>query len=176
MQLRKELRYIHKTAVAIHHNGKSWLGWTRDISAHGLQVELEEAFAGDKNDVVSIALPRLQELSKSMDLQRLSYRLVSLNMTRTVLHLCIDGDSDRHTGRQFFSLLIESNQSKLKAAQEQRRYRGLARALRNIYTHHLFNSPVYINKLKGGSQARCHWQVTHSAQPSTDTHRLCRTT
>ncbi|HHQ4777907.1 TPA: PilZ domain-containing protein [Aeromonas veronii] len=149
VQLRKELRYIHKTAVAIHHNGKSWLGWTRDISAHGLQVELEEAFAGDKNDVVSIALPRLQELSKSMDLQRLSYRLVSLNMTRTVLHLCIDGDSDRHTGRQFFSLLIESNQSKLKAAQEQRRYRGLARALRNIYTHHLFNSPVYINKLKG---------------------------
>ncbi|WP_234919145.1 hypothetical protein, partial [Aeromonas veronii] len=28
VQLRKELRYIHKTAVAIHHNGKSWLGWT----------------------------------------------------------------------------------------------------------------------------------------------------
>lgn len=99
--------------------------------------------------MVTIALPRLQELSKSMDLQRLSYRLVSLNMTRTVLHLCIEGDSDRHTGRQFFSLLIESNQNKLKAAQEQRRYRGLARALRNIYTHHLFNSPVYVNKLKG---------------------------
>ncbi|QXC35520.1 PilZ domain-containing protein [Aeromonas sp. FDAARGOS 1407] len=149
VQLRKELRYIHKTAVAIHHKGKSWLGWTRDISTHGLQIELEEAFDGEKNDVVTIALPRLQELSKSMDLQRLSYRLVSLNTTRTVLHLCIEGDSDRHTGRQFFSLLIESNQNKLKAAQEQRRYRGLARALRNIYTHHLFNSPVYINKLKG---------------------------
>lgn len=149
VQLRKESRYIHKTAVAIHHNGKSWIGWTRDISTHGLQIELEDAFIGEKNDVVTIALPRLQELSKSMDLQRLSYRLVSLNMTRTVLHLCIEGDSDRHTGRQFFSLLIESNQNKLKAAQEQRRYRGLARALRNIYTHHLFNSPVYVNKLKG---------------------------
>lgn len=149
VQLRKELRYIHKTAVAIHHNGKSWVGWTRDISAHGLQVELEEAFVGEKNDVVTIALPRLQELSKSVNLQRLSYRLVSLNMTRTVLHLCIEGDSDRHTGRQFFTLLIESNQNKLKAAQEQRRYRGLARALRNIYTYHLFNSPIYINKLKG---------------------------
>ena len=33
-------RYIHKTAVAIHHNGKSWIGWTRDISTHGLQIEL----------------------------------------------------------------------------------------------------------------------------------------
>ena len=32
---------------------------------------------------------------------------------------------------------------------EQRRYRGLARAPRNIYTHHLFNPPVYVNKLEG---------------------------
>lgn len=25
----------------------------------------------------------------------------------------------------------------------------MARALRNIYTHHIFSTPVYINKLKG---------------------------
>ncbi|MCE9934007.1 PilZ domain-containing protein [Aeromonas salmonicida] len=149
VQLRKEARYIHKTAVAIKHNGKAWLGWTRDISAHGMQIELEEAIDCAKDDIVTIALPRLQELSKSMDLQHLSYRLVSINQTRTVLHLCIEGDPERHTGRQFFSLLIESNQNKLKAAQEQRRYRGMARALRNIYTHHVFSTPVYINKLKG---------------------------
>ncbi|WP_287145808.1 PilZ domain-containing protein [Aeromonas sp.] len=149
VQLRKEARYIHKTAVAIKHNGRAWLGWTRDISAHGMQIELEEAFEGEKDDIVTLALPRLQELSKSMDLQRLPYRLVSINLTRTMLHLCIEGDPERHIGRQFFSLLIESNQNKLKAAQEQRRYRGMARALRNIYTHHIFSTPVYINKLKG---------------------------
>ncbi|MFL9694871.1 hypothetical protein, partial [Aeromonas veronii] len=71
-----------------------------------------DAFIGENNDEVTIALPRLQELYKSMDLQRLSYRLVSINMTSTVLHLFIEGDSDRHTGRQFFSLMIESNQNK----------------------------------------------------------------
>ena len=149
VQLRKEQRYIHKTEITISHNGRSWQGLTRDISAHGMQIELEEAFIGEKNDVVTIALPRLQELAKTMDLQHLPYRLVSLNMTRTVLHLCIEGDTARHIGRQFFTLLIESNQKKLKTAPEHRRYRGLARALRNIYTSHLFNTPLYVNKLNG---------------------------
>ncbi|MGY4041694.1 PilZ domain-containing protein [Aeromonas hydrophila] len=162
VQLRKEARYIHKTAVAIKHNGRAWLGWTRDISAHGMQIELEEPFEGVKDDIVTIALPRLQELSKSMDLQRLPYRLVSINLTRTVLHLCIEGDPERHTGRQFFKLLIESNQNKLKAAQEQRRYRGMARALRNIYTHHVFSTPVYINKLKGAPRPA---SIGHAPQP-----------
>ena len=83
-----------------------------------------------------------------MDLQRLPYRLVSLNLSRTVLHLCIEGTAERHTGHQFFSLLIESNQNKLKTTREFNRYRGMARALRNLYTHHLFNTPVYVNKLK----------------------------
>lgn len=87
-----------------------------------------------------------------MDLQRLPYRLVSLNLSRTVLHLCIEGTAERHIGHQFFSLLIESNQNKLKTTREHKRYRGMARALRNLYTHHLFNSPVYVNKLKAAAR------------------------
>lgn len=149
VQLRKEARYVHKTAIVIRHKDRAWLGWTRDISAHGMQIELEEPFEGSKGEIIQVALPRLQELSKSMDLQRLPYRLVSLNMSRTVLHLCIAGEPAHHTGHQFFSLLIESNQNKLKATREHRRYRGMARALRNIFTHHIFDTPVYINKLNG---------------------------
>ena len=30
------------------------------------------------------------------------YRLVSLNQSRTVLHLCIEGVAERHIGHQFF--------------------------------------------------------------------------
>lgn len=148
VQLRKEARYIHKTAIVIRHKERAWLGWTRDISAHGMQIELEEAFVGEKGEIITVALPRLQDLAKSMDLQRLPYRLVSLNLSRTVLHLCIEGDAARHIGHQFFSLLIESNQNKLKTTREHRRYRGMARALRNIFTHHTFNTPVYLNKFK----------------------------
>ncbi|USV58100.1 PilZ domain-containing protein [Aeromonas encheleia] len=149
VQLRKEARYVHKTAIVIRHQERAWIGWTRDISAHGMQVELEAPFVGEKGDIIQVALPRLQDLAKSMDLQRLPYRLVSLNLSRTVLHLCIEGEPARHIGHHFFSLLIESNQNKLKATREHRRYRGMARALRNIFTHHIFDTPVYINKLKG---------------------------
>lgn len=149
VQLRKEARYVHKTAIVVRHQDRAWLGWTRDISAHGMQIELEEAFAGEKGDILQVALPRLQDLARNMDLQRLPYRLVSLNQSRTVLHLCIEGVAERHIGHQFFSLLIESNQNKLKTTREHKRYRGMARALRNLYTHHLFNTPVYVNKLNG---------------------------
>lgn len=150
VQLRKEARYVHKTAIVLRHKERAWLGWTRDISAHGMQIELEEPFEGEKGEIIQVALPRLQELAKSMDLQRLPYRLVSQNLSRTVLHLCIEGEPVHHTGHQFFSLLIESNQNKLKATREHRRYRGMARALRNIFTHHIFDTPVYVNKLKAG--------------------------
>lgn len=152
VQLRKEARYVHKTAIVLRHKDRAWIGWTRDISAHGMQIELEEAFEGEKGETVTVALPRLQELAKTMDLQRLPYRLVSLNLSRTVLHLCIEGTAERHIGHQFFSLLIESNQNKLKTTREHKRYRGMARALRNLYTHHLFNSPVYVNKLKAAAR------------------------
>lgn len=114
-----------------------------------MQIELEEPFSGEKGDIIQVALPRLQDLAKNMDLQHLPYRLVSLNLSRTVLHLCIEGTAERHIGHQFFSLLIESNQNKLKPTKEHKRYRGMARALRNLYTHHLFNTPVYVNKLNG---------------------------
>jgi len=132
----------------LRHKERAWVGWTRDISAHGMQIELEEPLDGEKGDIIRVALPRLQDLAKNMDLQHLPYRLVSLNLSRTVLHLCIEGEAERHIGHQFFSLLIESNQNKLKTTVEHKRYRGMARALRNLYTHHLFNTPVYVNKLK----------------------------
>lgn len=148
VQLRREARYLHKTAVALRLDEQACVGWTRDISAHGMQVELESPFPGSKGDLVTVSLPRLQPLTKQLDLQTLRYRLVNLNQSRTVLHLCIEGEPERHSGRQFFSLLIESNRTKLKTAQGLRRYRGLARALRNIYSHHVFSNPIYINKGK----------------------------
>ncbi|QXB55484.1 PilZ domain-containing protein [Aeromonas sp. FDAARGOS 1415] len=148
VQLRKEARYVHKTAIVLRHKERAWVGWTRDISAHGMQIELEEPLDGEKGDIIRVALPRLQDLARNMDLQHLPYRLVSLNLSRTVLHLCIEGEAERHIGHQFFSLLIESNQNKLKTTVEHKRYRGMARALRNLYTHHLFNTPIYVNKLK----------------------------
>ncbi|SIR49540.1 PilZ domain-containing protein [Aeromonas sp. RU39B] len=164
IQLRRERRYSHKTAVAIRHDDKTHIGWTRDISTHGLQVELEEGLPCSKNDVITLSLPRLQELSKSLDLRNLPYRVVNCNAAGTVLHLCIEGHPDLHTGRLFFTKLIESNQDKLKAVREGRRYRGLARCLRNLFTHHLFNPSFYVNKGRTGVRVAA---VGRSPQPRT---------
>ena len=145
-QLRKEQRYLHKTAVAVKCNGQVVIGWTRDISTQGLQVELEQPMACEREEVIRISLPKLQEMSRSFHLQDLPYRVVNNNTTRTVLHLCIHGDVVNHEGRKFFNLLIESNSNKLKTTKELRRLRGMATALRNLYTHHLFNYPLYLSR------------------------------
>lgn len=146
LQLRKESRYLHKTPVAIHYAGQAWLGWTRDISTHGLQVELAQPFSGEPNALLVVALPNLQNLAKQMDLQKLQYRLVNINNAGTVLHLCIAGEADRHIGRQFFNQLISHNKDKLNPTPAQRSYKGLGRALRDLYCQHLCNHPFYINK------------------------------
>ncbi|MGL4205711.1 MAG: PilZ domain-containing protein [Aeromonadaceae bacterium] len=148
-QLRKEQRYLHKTAVAVKCNGQVIIGWTRDISTHGLQVELEQPLACEREEVIRISLPKLQEMSRSFRLHDLPYRVVNNNTTHTVLHLCIDGDAANHEGRRFFNLLIESNSNKLKTTKELRRLRGMATALRNLYTHHLFNYPLYLSRTQG---------------------------
>ncbi len=146
VQLRKERRYIHKTAVAVHSPTDVALGWTRDISTHGLQLELEKPLACQKGDVLLLNLPKLQSLTKEMRLQGLPYRVVNTNQAHTVLNLCIEGEPELHIGRRFFQLLIDSNPDKLKMARELRRASGLARALRNLFTYHLYNHPLYLSK------------------------------
>ena len=69
-------------------------------------------------------------------------------LTARVLHLCIDGEPELHVGRRFFQRLIDSNPDKLKTARELKRMSGMARALRNLYTYHLFNTPLYLSKAK----------------------------
>lgn len=162
LQLRSEPRYSHRTAVAVQQGEKSYLGWSRDISVQGLCLEMEQGVPCQRGEVLHIALPRLQALSKNMELRQLPYRVVGLNSNGTVLHLCIEGAAETHVGRQFFALLIESNLNKLKEVREGRRYRGYAKALRNLYAHHLFTHPFYINRLKQGPRVTA---IAHAGAP-----------
>ena len=148
VQLRKERRYMHKTAVAVKNGSQTLVGWTRDISTQGLQIELEQPMAGSDGDVIRLTLPKLQALTRDMKLNDLPYKVVHANPARTVLNLSIFGDAETHIGRRFFQRLIDSNPDKLKLARELRRLSGMSRALRNLYTYHLFNTPLYLSKNK----------------------------
>lgn len=146
VQLRKERRFIHKTAVAVRTASETLIGWTRDISTQGLQVELERPLACAKGDVLLLNLPKMQELTRDMRLKDLAYKVVNLNQTHTILHLCIDGNPAHHTGSKFFKLLIDSNPDKLRSAPELRRTGGLARTLRHLFSYHLYTHPLYLSK------------------------------
>ncbi len=148
VQLRKERRYMHKTAVAVKNGSQTLVGWTRDISTQGLQIELEQPMACSDGDVIRLTLPKLQALTRDMKLNDLPYKVVHANPARTVLNLSIFGDAETHIGRRFFQRLIDSNPDKLKLARELRRLSGMSRALRNLYTYHLFNTPLYLSKNK----------------------------
>jgi hypothetical protein len=145
-QLRREPRYMHKTPTVVRLNTHALIGWTRDISTLGLQIELEAALPCKVGDIIQLSLPKMQELMKNIDLSDLRYRIVNSNNTRTVLHLTVEGDEKSHPGREFFQILIEQNQKKLAIAKEQRHYRGLANTLRNLYVNFQFNYALYVDR------------------------------
>ena len=149
IKMRKEPRYIHKTAVALRlANNISVVGWTKDISTMGLQLELAEPAECDKGDIIYLTLPKLQSLTKEMKLKDLPYRIVHTNQSKTIIHLTIEGDPTTHVGRKFFNLLIDNNQSALTTSQELQNLSTLSKSLRYLFTQHIFTCPLYACKNK----------------------------
>ena len=146
VQLRREPRYIHKTPVTIRLGAHTLIGWTRDISTMGLQVELEAVLHCRVGDIVYLSLPKMQSLTKEVDLSALSYRIVNCNNIRTILHLTVEGNPDTHPGREFFQMLIDQNQKKLTMAKEPHHQHGMANSLRNLFVHYQFNYALYVDR------------------------------
>ena len=145
-KLRREPRYIHKTAVVVRFNDLSLVGWTRDISTFGMQIELESPLPCVVGNTLNITLPKMQQLIKQLDLSSLHYTVMNVNNTHTILNLMIDGEPDIHVGREFFHMLIAQNQQKLEETKEPRHYRGLSTSLRNLFVNHKFNYALYIDR------------------------------
>lgn len=149
LKMRKEPRYIHKTAVAMRlANGSTVVGWTKDISTMGLQLELSDSIECKAGDIVYLSLPKLQELTKDMKLKNLPYSVVHVNQSVTIVHLVIYGDPAEHIGRKFFNLLIDSNHSQLTASKEMQNLSTMSKSLRFMFTQHIFTSPLYLSKNK----------------------------
>lgn len=149
VKMRKEPRYIHKTAVALKlANGNTVVGWTKDISTMGLQLELSESVECKAGDLVFLSLPKLQELTKEMKLKNLPYTVVHVNQSVTIIHLVIYGEPSEHVGRKFFNLLIESNHDTLTASKELQNLSAMSKSLRFMFTQHIFTTPLYLSKNK----------------------------
>ncbi len=148
INLRAEKRYLYKTDVITSLKGAEVSGYTRDLSAMGLQIELAEASPFSKGDIVELALPEMQKITKKHTLSKLPYEVMAISKTGTTLNLRADvkTDKNKHVGVQFFNQIIEANKDKLHALDESPKVPGLSDALRNMATKSVCNFPFYIHK------------------------------
>ena len=148
-KLRKEPRYPHKTSVEISENSEEQAGWTNDVSTSGLQIQTDEPIDVEKDDVLKISLPEMQELTKSISLKDMPYRVVHANESHTVINLEADSSVRNHPGKKFFTDLIDSNPDVLKPQKEMRDLESMTNAMRALFVRHIFSLPVFLGRVKG---------------------------
>ncbi len=147
VNLRSESRYLYKTTVFIRQKpeGQVWQAFSRDFSAGGIQLECAEPVDFMKGEVLLLDLPDLQKITTKFQLTNLPYEVMAVSKNRTIMNLKI-AKVPIHTGKQFFSQLIQSNRSKLTLAEETPKYPGLSGALRNMYLKALNNFVFFIHR------------------------------
>ncbi|GAA60749.1 hypothetical protein P20652_2615 [Pseudoalteromonas sp. BSi20652] len=147
VNLRSHNRYLYKTSVSVTTNGEVFNGYTRDFSVMGLQLECEQPATFKKGDIVLLAFPDLQKITKKHELTELKYEVMALGKSLTTINLKANQVADLpHAGVSFFTQLIEGNKDKLKVSEETPKIEGLSTALRNMVTKSVCQFPLYLHK------------------------------
>ena len=147
VNLRSHKRYLYKTPVSITVNETVYDGYTRDFSVMGLQLECEQAVIFKKGDIVLLAFPELQKITKKHKLSELKYEVMAISKSFTTINLKANRVADLpHAGVTFFTQLIEGNKDKLKVSEEAPKVEGLSTALRNMVTKSVCQFPFYLHK------------------------------
>lgn len=148
--LRSHKRYLYQTAAQVSTGSQTIGGVTRDFSVLGLQIELSQPVAIKKGDVLHIALPELQKITKKHTLSRIPYEIMAVSKTNTIVNLKAHQKTDEpHAGVLFFTQLIEHNKNKLQVCEEEPKVPGLSKALRNIAIKNIQQTPLYLAKRNG---------------------------
>ncbi|WP_372768187.1 PilZ domain-containing protein [Pseudoalteromonas sp.] len=167
VNLRNETRYLYKTVIQLQQEEKGELeGHTLDFSVNGLQIELTTPTNYEKGDLLLVAFPELQKLSKKYQLNKLPYEVMAVSKTKTIINLRSYSPSAdaEHQGVRFFNQLIVNNKSKLTASEESPKTPGLSSALRNMVTKNVCQFPFYLHKR--GSQIKV-GAIAKGVYPST---------
>jgi len=147
VNLRSHKRYLYKTPVSVTINDELFNGYTRDFSVMGLQLECEQTATFKKGDIVLLAFPELQKITKKHKLSELKYEVMAISKSFTTINLKANRIADLpHAGVTFFTQLIEGNKDKLKVSEEAPKVEGLSTALRNMVTKSVCQFPLYLHK------------------------------
>lgn len=148
VNLRSEARYLYKSGITIEdpESEENIKGETRDFSEHGLQIVLEEAGEHKKGDIILLAMPDFQKVTKAFKLQKLPYEVMTISRNKLIMNLRTYEPNGEHPAATFFRRLISQNISKLTPAKMQSKFPGLSKCLRNIAAKSIHNLPVYFAK------------------------------
>ena len=153
VNLRSEDRYLYKTKVEVeqevgkkHPDTPNDTGTTRDFSTQGLQVVLDQPGDYKKGQVIKLTMPDLQKITKAFKLRHLSYEIMAISKSKTVMNLRATDKDPKHTAKPFFRKLIQQNKSKLTPAKMESRYPGLSNCLRNLTAKSINHMPMYFSK------------------------------
>jgi hypothetical protein len=147
VNLRSHKRFLYKTNTVISFANTNIVGSTRDFSVMGLQIECEAPVNFKKGDIVDLAFPELQKITKKHKLITLKYEVMAIGKSLTTINLKAHRVADYpHVGVSFFTQLIQSNKDKLTACEESPKIPGLSTALRNMVTKSVCQFPLYLHK------------------------------
>lgn len=147
--LRVENRFQLRTPVIIKHLGVEIEGITDDVSSGGLCLELNAPFQGKTFSIIEAAFPKLQNMTRKYDLYDLPYEVRNISKDGKVINLKTykeENDGTLPIAAQFFSELIKSNRSRLKADRDEEEFPGMGEALKNIYANNAHNIGFFIKK------------------------------
>lgn len=181
VNLRKETRFLYQTQVKVELPPiTTMMGNSRDFSTKGMQVELDEPCDFVIEDIVLVSLPQLQKITRSFKLTRLPYEVVMVSKNKKIINIRISEHGEKHVGKKFFQQLVQSNRSKLTAAEEGQTVPGLPLAMRNMYVNVCANMPFYIHRRGvryslnviglGGQQNSLHQLMAYFSEPGCDYH------
>jgi len=148
VNLRSETRFLYKSDITIESPGSNTdvKGETRDFSEHGLQVVLNEEGEYKKGDIILLAMPSFQNVTKAFKLKKLPYEVMAISRNKLIMNLRTFDHSKQHVAAAFFKKLISQNISKLTPAKMESKFPGLSKSLRNISAKSIHNFPVYFAK------------------------------
>jgi len=139
---RKEARYDYKMQLRVIKNDTCYIGYSKNVSVRGLQVELESAITAKSGDLLTIELPgKTTEEGSSRP-----FAIVAINESKTILHLKSSSLEHNIDNQNFFQLLKDYVDKQVDKTPTKNK--GLSEGLCRLYTKHGQLNLVFLSKRK----------------------------
>lgn len=108
-----EERCEYRTPVAVNFENRVYAGHTAVLSTKGIKVRFDVPIDFPLKREVLVDFPEVSAQQTGIDLTKLRYRIISINVAKTQLCLSVSGDIRTHSGRKFARAMIGKKKAHL---------------------------------------------------------------